>query len=417
VLELDLRQIKGLEIAKQKQVTKTENGFSVKSQSGNGVYTVNEEFECSCPDCAGRHNTCKHAYAVRYYLQREQETPQGVKSQRVRLTYPQAWRAYTQAQNEEVNAFDSLLRDLVQKIAAVHWKRGGIKLFNYAFLNNCFFKGEKMKDLLNRIRSEDCIAFMKRLPEGFIDVVVTSPPYNIGKEYSTYKDDKTREDYLNWLEQIAVESKRVLKPNGSFFLNVGGKPSDLVIPYDVENRFRKHYCLQNDIIWVKSISITKEDVGKSNGLKNDFSIGHFKPINSKRFLNNCHENIFHFTKTCDAELDKLAIGVPYQDKTNIERWNGKQDKRDRGDCWFIPYETVQESKLHPAAFPTKLPFMCIKLHGVTKDLVVYDPFMGSGSTALACLDLGVNFVGTEIDANYVKIANERLNDKKAQLKL
>jgi len=272
-------------------------------------------------------------------------------------------------------------------------------------------------ELLNRIFLQDCINFMCKLPERFIDVIITSPPYNIGKEYSTYKDDKTREEYLDWMEQVALESKRVLKDDGSFFLNVGGKPSDLAIPYDVENRFRKHYCLQNDIIWVKSIAITKEDVGKSNGLKNDVSVGHYKPINSMRYLNNCHENIFHFTKNCETELDKLSIGVPYQDKTNIERWGKTTDKRDRGDLWFIPYETINESRPHPATFPIKLPLMCIKLHGVRKDLVVYDPFMGIGTTALACLTAGVNYVGTEIDENYVKIAEERIKEKVVQSQL
>jgi site-specific DNA-methyltransferase (adenine-specific) len=258
---------------------------------------------------------------------------------------------------------------------------------------------------------------MKELPEAFIDIIVTSPPYNIGKEYTTYKDDKTRIDYLDWMEQVAVESKRVLKDNGSFFLNVGGKPSDLVIPYDVENRFRKHYLLQNDIIWVKSIAIMKEDVGKSNGLKNDVLVGHYKPIQSNRFLNNCHENIFHFTKNATTELDRLSVGVPYQYKSNISRWGKTKDLRDRGDVWFIPYETIQEHRPHPATFPEKLPFMCIKLHGVKKDLVVYDPFMGIGSTALACLSLGVNYIGTDVDKNYVKIAEEYIKERKAQSKL
>ncbi|MDD5340460.1 MAG: site-specific DNA-methyltransferase [Candidatus ainarchaeum sp.] len=270
---------------------------------------------------------------------------------------------------------------------------------------------------LNKIYATDCIEFMRSLPAESIDLIITSPPYNIGKGYSTYKDDKTREEYLNWMEQVATESKRVLKDGGSFFLNVGGKPSDLAIPYDVENRFRKHYCLQNDIIWVKSIAITKEDVGKSNGLKNDFSVGHYKPINSVRYMNNCHENIFHFTKKCGVELDKLSIGVPYQDKTNIGRWGKTTDKRDRGDLWFIPYETINESRPHPATFPEKLPLMCIKLHGVRKDLVVYDPFMGIGTTALACITLGVNYVGTEIDKNYLKIAEEHIREKTTQLKI
>lgn len=265
---------------------------------------------------------------------------------------------------------------------------------------------------LNKIYEEDCIKFMQRLPEKSIDLIVTSPPYNIGKKYSAYKDDKTREEYLGWMETVAFESKRILKDDGSFFLNVGGKPSDLAIPYDVENRFRKHYCLQNDIIWVKSIAITKEDVGKSNGLKDDFSIGHYKPINSSRYLNSCHENIFHFTKECDVEIDKLALGVPYQDKTNIGRWGKIADKRDRGDLWFIPYKTINESRPHPAMFPEKLPIMCIKLHGLSKDLIVYDPFMGIGTTALACLKLGAQYLGTEIDGNYIKIAEEHIFEMK-----
>ncbi|NYZ79475.1 site-specific DNA-methyltransferase [Candidatus Micrarchaeota archaeon] len=258
---------------------------------------------------------------------------------------------------------------------------------------------------------------MRELPEKCIDVIVTSPPYNIGKDYSVYNDDKTRQGYLDWMEKVAVGSKRVLKENGSFFLNVGGKPSDLVIPYDVENRFRRHFILQNDIIWVKSIAITKEDVGKSNGLDHDVLVGHYKPIQSSRFLNNCHENIFHFTKEGKTSLHKLSIGVPYQYKSNIARWGKKQDIRDRGDVWFIPYETIQERRPHPAVFPKKLPLLCVKLHGVKKDMIVYDPFVGIGTTALACLDLKVNYLGTDVDHNYIKIANERIEEIKAQLKL
>ncbi|MEM4255424.1 MAG: site-specific DNA-methyltransferase [Candidatus Norongarragalinales archaeon] len=270
---------------------------------------------------------------------------------------------------------------------------------------------------LNKLYVRDCLSFMKELPAGSIDVIVTSPPYNIGKEYTTYKDDKTRIEYLDWMEQVAIESKRVLKENGSFFLNVGGKPSDLAIPYDVENRFRKYFVLQNDIIWVKSITITKEDVGKSNGLRSDVSVGHYKPIQSNRFLNNCHENIFHFTKHGKTEVDKLSIGVPYQYKSNIERWGKTEDRRDRGDVWFIPYETIQSHRPHPATFPEKLPLMCIKLHGVKKDIVVYDPFMGVGNTPLACLELGVNYIGTDIDKGYVEMAEEFIREKKAQARL
>jgi site-specific DNA-methyltransferase (adenine-specific) len=96
------------------------------------------------------------------------------------------------------------------------------------------------------------------------------------------------------------------------------------------------FFLQNTIHWIKSIAV--ED--RKGDLK---SHGHFKPINSKRFLNDCHEWVFHFTKTGRVELDRLAIGVPYQDKSNIARWShtSGSDLRCRGNTWFIPYETIQ----------------------------------------------------------------------------
>lgn len=110
-------------------------------------------------------------------------------------------------------------------------------------------------------------------------------------------------------------------------------------------------------------------------------------------------------------MDKLAIGVPYQDKTNIGRWNrATHDLRDRGNTWFIPYETIwdKEQRPHPSTFPTKLPEMCIRLHGISRCRVVMDPFVGIGSTALASLRLGVSFIGFDIDKSYLEVCKERV---------
>lgn len=105
----------------------------------------------------------------------------------------------------------------------------------------------------------------------------------------------------------------------------------------------------------------------------------------------------------------MGIGVTYQDKTNIGRWkSAKSDKRDRGNVWLISYPTIQEGRPHPAVFPIKLPERCINLHGIKLNMLVYDPFMGIGNTALACLRLGLNFLGTEIDAEYIKIAQQKM---------
>jgi site-specific DNA-methyltransferase (adenine-specific) len=278
---------------------------------------------------------------------------------------------------------------------------------------------------LNKIYHEDCLDFMGRL-EGEqqplpirVDVIVTSPPYNINKEYGYYSDNKERDDYLNWLYQIAKKSFSIMKENGSFFLNIAGTPSDQFLPFEVAAKFKQAgYHLQNTIHWIKSISFEEEDISRSNGtIRNNnssFAVGHFKPIVSERFLTDCHEYIFHFTKNAEVKLDKLAIGVPYQDKTNIGRWkSAKQDRRDRGNTWFIPYPTINESRPHPAVFPEKLPYLCIKLHGVRDDpLLVYDPFMGIGTTALACLTLNMNYLGTEIDEEYIKIARENILQRK-----
>jgi site-specific DNA-methyltransferase (adenine-specific) len=270
----------------------------------------------------------------------------------------------------------------------------------------------------NNIYHEDCKDFMKRFSShGMrVDVIVTSPPYNINKEYGSYRDNKERRDYLDWLYEVAQLSYLILKDNGSFFLNIGGTPSYPMLPFEVIEKFKKAgYQLQNTIHWIKSISFEKTDVGKNNGIR-DYSIGHFKPIVSYRYLTDIHEYIFHFTKEGNVKLNKRAIGVPYQDKTNIGRWkSATQDKRDRGNVWFIPYPTIQESRHHPAVFPEKLPYLCIKMHGVKPDMLVYDPFMGIGTTALACIKLGVNYMGTEIDADYIKVALEDIEKRKSEM--
>ncbi len=257
---------------------------------------------------------------------------------------------------------------------------------------------------------KDCInGLNENVREGSVDVVVTSPPYNIGISYGTYDDTLPRDQYLAWMDQVSVAVRRALAENGSFFLNIGNKPKDQWIAWDVASVMRKHFVLQNVIHWVKSIAIAKSDVGNYPNVAGDIAVGHFKPIVSERFVNDCHEYIFHFTRSGQARLDKLAIGIPYQDKTNIGRWKAaKSDRRDRGNTWFIPYETIQNKseRPHPATFPVRLPEMCIKLHGAAK--LVVDPFAGIGSSAVAAMNLCVPFVGFEIDKEYIDVAISRI---------
>ena len=255
------------------------------------------------------------------------------------------------------------------------------------------------------VHNEDCVAAMReRVAAGSVDVVVTSPPYNLGIKYKAYDDTRPREHYLQWIGQWADAVKETMADNGSLFLNVGSMPSDPWVPFEVLGVMRERFALQNVIHWIKSVAILKEDVGDYPGIEGDVAVGHYKPINSKRFVNDCHEYIFHLTKHGDVEVDRIAIGVPYQDKSNIARWaSAGRDRRCRGNTWFVPYRTIvsrDKERPHPATFPVKIPQMCIQLHGVERCGLAMDPFLGIGHTALACVELGVDFVGFEIDPAY-----------------
>jgi site-specific DNA-methyltransferase (adenine-specific) len=281
---------------------------------------------------------------------------------------------------------------------------------------------------------------MARLRDESVDLVVTSPPYNLGIRYGKFSDTQDRESYLNWCGEWAAQIQRALKSSGSFFLNIGSVPSNPMLPHEIVMQLRDVFVLQNTIHWIKSIAIQKDaaEIGAPNPHLHPLSappsrdpgeadakrqvrvetavttLGHFKPISSKRFLNDCHEYVFHFTKTGRVELDRLAIGVPYQDKTNIARWSHTRgsDVRCRGNTWFVPYETIQsreKERPHPATFPVRLAEWCIKLHGISRVETMLDPFLGIGNSAVAAQRCGVKkFIGFEIDETYLAEAKRRL---------
>ena len=257
------------------------------------------------------------------------------------------------------------------------------------------------------LHQQDCVEGMATLPSEHIDLVVTSPPYNLGVRYQKYSDRQDRQSYLEWCEKWAAEVRRVLKPTGSFLLNIGSAPSNPMLPHEIVIALCNVFVLQNTIHWIKSISI-EDRYGDVR------SYGHFKPISSRRFLNDCHEYIFHFTKSGCVEIDRLALGVPYQDKSNIARWShtGGSDLRCRGNTWFIPYETIQsraKERPHPATFPVRLAEWCIKLHGVSCVETMLDPFLGIGNSAVAAQRCRVKrFIGFEIDETYLAEAKRRL---------
>ena len=295
----------------------------------------------------------------------------------------------------------------------------------------------------NIIHLADCLDGISTLPEQSIDICTTSPPYNLGIQYGVYKDNLPRIEYLSWLDKLFKNIKSVLKDDGHFWLNVGYSNIDPWVGMDVAQVARNYFVLQNNFIWVKSITI--DNVTK----------GHFKPINSERFANATWEHLFHFTKTGNVKCDKLAVGVPYMWDCNIDnsgRIKGrlakkfgfknildfnqnadqstklkfeleladklsntktKSNVRCQGNTWFIPYDTIANREkhrgTHPATYPVALIENCIKFSGIRSGILL-DPFMGSGSSAIAALNRGLEYIGYEIDSNYKMFAEDRIID-------
>ena len=258
------------------------------------------------------------------------------------------------------------------------------------------------------LRLGDCLAGMAQLEAASIDLVVTSPPYNLGIRYGKFADTADRASYLDWCAEWAAQIQRLLRPNGSLFLNIGAVPSNPMLPHEIALRLREFFVLQNTIHWIKAITLPNESG------EGEMSRGHFKPINSPRYLNDCHEYVFHFTREGKTLLDRLALGVPYQDKSNIARWShtSGRDRRCRGNTWFVPYETIRnrkEERPHPATFPVQLAVNCILLHGLARTGRMLDPFLGIGNSAVAAQRCGLtSFIGFEIDEIYLAEARRRL---------
>ena len=327
-----------------------------------------------------------------------------------------------------------------------------------------------------KLINSDCLKWMKLQKKKSIDCVITSPPYNLNIKYSNYKDNIPRENYLNWLSDVSDQILNILKDKGHFFLNVGSSNADPYISMDVCSVFRKNFVLQNNFVWVKHIAV--QDTGH----------GQYKPISSQRYVSNTVENIYHFTKTGNVEVDRLSIGQRnkthpkypelYSEGRHLavarrkiskklgyknykDFLSGRNEEEDKeftkllkkeikenpydpnkpkciGNAWFIPYTpTSKLSKKmgeksnhnfrevsrgnHPATFPLQLPMQCIKFSGIKKGSIVYDPFVGTGTTVLASNLLGMQGLGTDLDKRYISFAKKRikaeLENKDKQIEL
>jgi site-specific DNA-methyltransferase (adenine-specific) len=230
----------------------------------------------------------------------------------------------------------------------------------------------------SKILFGDSRKMLNTLPDGSVDLCVTSPPY---KDCDGYSDELVRD--------VFAQVYRVQKENSLLFLNFGHLAEDKFRPFRACSILMDlGYKLNDTIIWVKN---------------------HYKPIQGSKRLNNLTEFIFMLYKGKMPTIDRLALGVPYKDKTNAKRFAKGLDLKCGGNVWHINYETITRSdeKLHHDRFPVALPERCIKLCKYPVD-VVLDPFFGSGTTGLAAKNLGKSYIGIEQDAEVYTTAFTRL---------
>jgi len=250
---------------------------------------------------------------------------------------------------------------------------------------------------------KDCLEFMKGISDNSYDVIISSPPYNINRNYNKYKDYKS--DYLQWMTKVWSEACRILKPDGHLFLNIASTKQDPFLPYKIAETIE--WQLQNNIIWGKAIEI------------DGYVRGYSTPTSSKRYLQNGWEHLFHFTKDGNTEIDLEASGVPYNTDYNNAARNEKRtgkNWRPTTTCWHYTYQSkatkeinkqITGDKLHPAIFPKSLVKKCIQVSGL-KDGVVFDPFVGSGTTLVVAKEMNLKYVGCDIDEDYINFAKTRL---------
>jgi len=244
---------------------------------------------------------------------------------------------------------------------------------------------------VNKIYNEDCLTTLSRLPDECLDMVFADPPFNVGKKYNGYKDQK--ENYFEWQEQWISEVFRCLKPTGTFYLMT----IDRNLPETLHS-MSKYGLFVNLIKW--------QNVSASH---------------NKRSFWMSSQPIAMYAKTDDYIFNTYA-----ETRETFKAWDKKRAERMKGqllDQWddiplvyagsIIHKEAIlkpgTKQKAHLAQMPEHLPGRAIKF-STNENGLVYDPFMGSGTTAMAAIKLNRNYLGSEISPEYYNLINERITE-------
>jgi modification methylase len=233
------------------------------------------------------------------------------------------------------------------------------------------WRGEMMID----IRRGDCLEVMRTLPDECVDLIITSPPYNLGKthhtgnntfkSYSEYNDDMPEALYQQWQIEVLQECFRILKPSGSLFYNHKNRIKNGVQITPYEWLLKTDFVIKQEIVW-------------QNGSQN-FDKIRFYPMT---------ERVYWLAKSANT---KLHNAINHHDFFTRAEW-----------------QPVGTKGAHKRAYPVK---MCSDIIACFESAeTVFYPFMGSGTTGVAAVESNRNFIGIELDETYFKIAQDRINN-------
>lgn len=254
----------------------------------------------------------------------------------------------------------------------------------------------KINSLVNKVINQDIFEVVKFLPNEFVDLLFIDPPYNITKKFNRVSfKEMDLQQYEIWLESWLDKMLRLLKPNASIYICGDWKSSSAIFKMG-----SKYFQVRNRITWERE---------KGRGAKANWK--------------NCTEDIWYFTNSNNYtfNVDKVKLRrkvlAPYRDaKRNPKDWkqNDEGNFRDTfpSNIWndiSVPFWSMPENTDHPTQKPEKL-LAKIILASTKKGDIVFDPFLGSGTTAVVAKKLERKYIGVEVDEYYCNLAEKRLEN-------
>jgi len=248
-----------------------------------------------------------------------------------------------------------------------------------------YIENEVPPEFLNTIVAKSSES-MAEIPDHSVHLMVTSPPYNVGKDYD---EDLTLEEYLGLLQRVWQEVSRVLVPGGRACINIanlGRKPYIPLHAFIIQQMVELGFLMRGEIIWNKASSASGSTAWGS----------WCSPGNPT--LRDVHEYILIFSKAgfSRKNLEKRRATISREEFLELTK-----------SVWSFPAVRAKQVG-HPAPFPIELPYRLIQLYTYEEE-VILDPFMGSGQTAIAALQTNRDYIGYEVDEEYINLANKRIH--------